>query len=74
LLERRFVHGLGCTPDHEIRRAHMQRANSLLGQTDMPISDVAEASGFGSPEHFARLFHQQTGKTPLRYRREVRRP
>jgi LacI family transcriptional regulator len=73
LLERRFVHALGCTPAHEIRRAHMQRANSLLGQTDMPISDVAEASGFGSPEHFARLFHQQTGKTPLRYRREVRR-
>jgi transcriptional regulator GlxA family with amidase domain len=34
---------------------------------------VAEAAGFGSPEHFARLFHQQTGKTPLRYRREVRR-
>ena len=73
LLERRFLKALGGSPASAIRRAHLERAKSLLGETDMPISDVAEAAGFGSLEYFAMLFHRQTGMTPLRYRREFRK-
>ena len=73
LLERRFLKALGRSPASAIRRAHLERAKSLLGETDISIFDVAEAAGFGSLEYFAMLFHRQTGMTPLRYRREFRK-
>jgi LacI family transcriptional regulator len=73
LLERRFLQMLGRSPAAEIRRAHLERAKRLLGETDMPIAEISDVSGFGSPEYFADLFHRQMKMTPLKYRREVRR-
>lgn len=72
LLERRFLNALGRSPGNEIRRVHLEQAKQLLAQTNMPISDVADAAGFGSPEYFTDLFHRETGMTPLKYRRDVR--
>ena len=72
VLERRFMEVLGRSPATEIRRTHLERARQLLVETDMPIPDVAEAAGFGSPEYLAYVFRADTGKTPLRYRTEIR--
>ncbi len=72
VLERRFTQVLGRSPATEIRRVHLERAKTLLVETDLPIPDVAEAAGFGSPEYLAFLFRTETGKTPLRYRKEIR--
>jgi LacI family transcriptional regulator len=72
VLERRFLEGLGRSPASEIRRAHLELARQLLVETDMPIPEVAEASGFGSPEYLAYVFRTDTGKTPRRYRTEIR--
>lgn len=73
LLERRFMQTLGRSPAGEIRRSHLELAKRLLGQTALPIADVADAAGFGSPEYFADLFQRLYGITPLRYRREIRK-
>ena len=72
VLERRFLQALGRSPATEIRRVHLERAKSLLVETDLPIPDVAEAAGFGSPEYLAYMFKVETGQTPLRYRKERR--
>lgn len=72
VLERRFLEALGRSPATEIRRAHLERARQLLVETDMPIPDVAQAAGFGSPEYLAYVFRTDTGKTPRRYRTEIR--
>ena len=56
----------------EIARVHLERAKSLLVQTDMPIPRVAEASGYGSPEYLASVFRRATGLTPLKYRTRAR--
>ena len=72
VLERRFLQALGRSPATEIRRVHLERAKSLLVETDLAIPDVAEAAGFGSPEYLAYMFKVETGKTPLRYRKERR--
>ena len=72
VLERRFLEELGRSPATEIRRTHLELARQLLVETDMPIPEVAEASGFGSPEYLAYVFRTDTGKTPRRYRTEIR--
>ena len=72
LLERHFNAGMQRTPAAEIRRAHLERAKLLLAETDKPVPDVSDASGFGSPEYMAQVFRQEMNTTPLKYRRAVR--
>jgi LacI family transcriptional regulator len=72
VLERRFIHLLGRTPAAEIRRIHIERAKKLLVETDVAIPEVAESSGFGSPEYMAYVFKAELDQTPLRYRKETR--
>lgn len=74
VLERRFVELLGRTPAEEIRRAHLDRARQLLVETDFPISDIAELSGFRSQAYFAAAFRHQFQVTPFVYRRKNRVP
>ncbi|NLC82767.1 MAG: helix-turn-helix transcriptional regulator, partial [Lentisphaerae bacterium] len=56
----------------EIRRCRMEQAKTLLETTDLPVPDVAEQSGFGSPEYLAAVFRRAFGLTPLKYRRVAR--
>jgi LacI family transcriptional regulator len=68
-LERRFMAVLGHTPLDEIRRVRLDRAKVLL-QTDLPVYEVAQRSGFATPEYLATSFLQATGTTPTEYRRQ----
>lgn len=70
-LDRRFQQVLGRTPADEIRRVHLERAKHLLADTDMPVPNVAAASGYGSREYLARAFKQQTGLSPSQYRNRI---
>ncbi|HIL69779.1 MAG TPA: helix-turn-helix domain-containing protein, partial [Verrucomicrobia bacterium] len=72
VLERLFVRVLQRTPAEEIRRVHFERAKHLLEQTDIPEPEVAEASGFGSPEYMVYIFTRQLGVSPIQYRKKVR--
>ena len=60
---------LGRTPLDEIRRVRLERAKALL-RTDVPIYQVAKASGFGTPEYLATSFLRANGSTPTEYRRQ----
>jgi LacI family transcriptional regulator len=73
LLEQRFMAILDRTPAEHIRRSRLDRARTLLAETDLPIDQVAEASGFGSPEYMTYFFRQTTDTTPLKFRRESQR-
>jgi LacI family transcriptional regulator len=70
VLERRFQHHLARTPAEEIRRVRLRRAQELLLDTDMPIPELSEAAGFGSPEYMAYVFRQECNMTPVEYRRK----
>ncbi len=72
-LEQEFQRILGRSPAREIRRVHLERAQRLLAETDLSIPAVASSSGFNSPEHFARTFKAQFGRSPLKYRSLTRR-
>jgi LacI family transcriptional regulator len=71
-LEQRFMAVLHRTPASEIRRVHLETAKRLLEQTDLPIPDVAEAAGYGSPEYLAGIFRSELQTTPLQYRKAIR--
>lgn len=71
-LERKFEQFLGRSPAAEIRRCHFEQAKELLATSDMPIPEVAENAGFGSPEYLAAIFRKTLGLTPLKYRRKIR--
>lgn len=71
-LERKFETVLGRSPASEIRRVHIERARDLLVNSDMAIPEVAEQSGFGSPEYLSFILRKELGQTPLKYRRTAR--
>lgn len=71
-LERQFQKALRRTPAEEIRRVHLERAKQLLAGTDLPVPQVAAASGFRSREYLAYAFKQATGLTPREYRTRIR--
>ena len=72
VLERRFRQGLGRSPAQEIRRVRLRIAKKLLVETDLPIAQVAAASGFTSAVHFSLRFPRETGLSPSRYRKRFR--
>ena len=67
-LERKFQAFLGRTPLEEIRRLKLARARELLITTDSSIAQIAEQSGFGTPEYMTTTFKASFGITPLRFR------
>jgi AraC-like DNA-binding protein len=56
---------------HHIRRLRLQKAMSLLLQSDLSITQVAERCGFDSIFTFSRSFHRFTGLTARDYRRRL---
>lgn len=54
----------------QIRMAHAER---LLWQSDLSISDVGMASGFGSLPHFSSSFAKKHGKSPRLWRHQMRK-
>jgi len=70
-LERKFFEMLQRTPAQEIRRHQLDRARQLLTDTNLPMPDVAEKSGFGSQAYLSAMFRKHFNQTPMRYRREA---
>lgn len=63
-LERLFRDKLGKTPSRYYLELRLDRARLLLRQTEMPILQVAVASGFYSASYFARCYRSQFGHSP----------
>ena len=67
-LERRFRQRLDRSPAEEILRVRVERAKGLLGDSDLPVSAVAEAVGYGQSRNFATAFQREVGMEPRAYR------
>jgi transcriptional regulator GlxA family with amidase domain len=70
-LERLFHRHFSMAPRRYYLDLRLQRARALLQYTDMPVVEIAVASGFGSAAHFSRSYHAWTGKAPSSERRRV---
>ncbi|WP_245316251.1 helix-turn-helix domain-containing protein [Mesorhizobium wenxiniae] len=69
---RAFRGAAGRTPVQAISERRVERAASLLAQTDCSVNRIALEVGLASPSHLARLFRTILGTTPSEYRREFR--
>lgn len=70
-LQRRFRQVTGRTIHASILDARLTIAKRLLGNPEYTVDAVAELSGFGSRQHFAKTFKTQTGVTPAKFRKEL---
>lgn len=69
VLERRFSQILGISPKAEILRVRLSRVCRLLAESDLPLAEVAQKTGFEHPEYMSRLFKKKMGITPGEFRR-----
>lgn len=68
-VERLFLRHLGVTPGRYYMRLRLERARELLRQTNLPILDVAVATGFTSHSYFAQSYRLLFGRPPSEERR-----
>lgn len=73
-LDRLFRQCVQKSPAAYYRDIRLDRARGLVTQTDMPLSQVALASGFASQEHFSRAYRTRFGLPPRQDRIEGRVP
>jgi AraC family transcriptional regulator len=65
---RAFKQSTGIPPHQYVLRARVERAKALLRDDRLSISDVALATGFATPSHFATTFRRLTRATPRAFR------
>lgn len=71
-LERRFQKIFGRSPLDEIRRLRIDKARSLLAETNLPMQQIAEACGYATYNYLTHVFKQVTDMTPSAYRKKMR--
>jgi transcriptional regulator GlxA family with amidase domain len=70
-LERLFGRHLNCSPKKYYVDMRLQKARNLLLHTEKPVTEIAFLSGFASPAHFARVYRNQFGITPVNQRGKI---
>ncbi len=63
-----FKQTTGFTPHRYVIDCRMEKAKSLLRETNFPVNEIAQMVGYASQSHFSTVFRQFTGQSPLRYR------
>jgi len=69
---RSFRSSVGLAPHAYVMRRRLLRAQELLESTDLPLIDIALATGFADQSHFCRRFHQMMGMPPRTFRLQHR--
>ena len=73
-LRRVFEKEYGVSPVKYMQTCRLLMAKSLLSETDLSVTDVAMASGFGSIRQFNHTFRQQYNMSPLALRKNAGNP
>ena len=68
---RRFKAAFGEPPHRYVLSRRVERAQELLRNTDLPVSEICLEVGFRSLGSFSSAFHRVAGMTPTAYRATV---
>jgi AraC family transcriptional regulator len=63
-----FKRAIGTSPHQYVIEQRVERAKSLLSETDLAIADIALQVGFSSQSHLTQQFKRLTGVTPKQIR------
>ncbi len=61
----------GATPHAYLASLRTARAQTLLADTNLSITEVGARVGYDSPSHFAKAFRQSTGLSPSAFRKAI---
>ncbi len=64
-----FKEEMNCSITMYIQQKRLEQAKSLLRDTELPISKIAEMVGYDNISYFSKLFRQKIGCQPGEYRR-----
>jgi PAS domain S-box-containing protein len=70
--ERRFRSAFGTSPHQYLMRVRIENATQMLIDTDLTITDIAQACGFYDHAHFSRLYRRFMNTSPTKYRSKHR--
>ncbi len=68
--DRMFKQQFQSTPKHYLLNLRINRARSLLVETDLPIAEIAAQCGFANSKHFADCFRSFRHMSATEYRRK----
>ena len=68
LLENTFKEETGTTIHQYIMEIRFERMKQMLVSTDIPVADLAIATGLSDVKNVARIFRKRVGVTPLEHR------
>ena len=71
-LNRRFKLATGQTPQRYLQSLRIEHAKRLLENSDLPIADIVQKTGYEDLSSFTRLFKKLTGLSPGYYRTSFR--
>jgi LacI family transcriptional regulator len=71
-LERQMQNTVGRSPNQEILRVRIRRAQELLVDTDLSLESIARRTGFRSRKYLGDAFRRETRSTPGEFRRQHR--
>ena len=63
-----FKAEMGQTFTEYIMNLRIERSQQLLRQTDLPLTEISQMTGFETQQYFNRVFKKRTGMSPLKYR------
>lgn len=66
---RAFRTSTGVTPRAFVEQRRIERARTLIDDTDQPLAEIAAVTGFATQSHLTTAFRRATGFTPAAYRR-----
>jgi AraC family transcriptional regulator of adaptative response/methylated-DNA-[protein]-cysteine methyltransferase len=73
-LTRLFKKHIGASPTQVAQTARVQRAKRMIDNTDLPMTQIALAAGFGSLRRFNAVFAEVYKRPPTAIRRATRAP
>jgi AraC-like DNA-binding protein len=65
---RLYAKAFNQSPAARLRQLRIEQAEHLLAHSTLSVKEVARVCGFACQNHFSRVFHELTGKTPTAVR------
>lgn len=62
----------GMTVNQYVHSHRLKQATSLLGNSDLNISEIVIKVGLSSKSYFSKIFKDTYGVTPTGYRKKIR--
>lgn len=60
----------GCSVMDQLKKIRIAKSKQLLSQMPLRTEEVGRMCGFDNPSYFCKIFREETGRTPLEYRKK----